>query len=81
MCCLTVQSLFTLILYFNYPLQPFMFQTLLQEVRHIEVNASKHNEFLNAKLRDVSIHTFNLTVLTLLTAETLRSCSVQPENV
>jgi len=40
-----------------------MFQTLLQEVRHIEVNASKHNEFLNAKLRDVSLHTFNLTVL------------------
>ena len=32
----------------------FGFQTLLQEVRHKEVNATRHNEFLNAKLRDVS---------------------------
>lgn len=38
-----------------FTLAVFHFQTLLQEVRHKEVNASKHNEFLNAKLRDVSI--------------------------
>jgi len=31
-----------------------MLQTLLQEVRHKEVNANKNNEYLNAKLRDVS---------------------------
>ncbi|XP_052792413.1 centriole and centriolar satellite protein OFD1-like isoform X1 [Mya arenaria] len=28
-------------------------ETLLQEIRHKEVDASKHNEFLNAKLRDM----------------------------
>lgn len=29
-------------------------ETLLQEARHKEVNATKHNEFLNAKLRDMA---------------------------
>ncbi|KAL3879106.1 hypothetical protein ACJMK2_031419 [Sinanodonta woodiana] len=29
-------------------------ETLLQEARHMEVSATKHNEFLNAKLRDMA---------------------------